>query len=71
MELEIGKEYLIGPTSDHNGRRATLVEFVPYHPDKPEDLVARVRFSDDKRYGRVEIYDLLEIVPTPEKPKES
>jgi len=69
ISLEIGKEYVIGPSSDHDGRRATLIEVMPYHPDKPDDLVARVKFSDDHRYGRVELDDLWEVGQIPEKPK--
>ncbi|HEY3344189.1 MAG TPA: hypothetical protein VGJ97_04645 [Anaerolineaceae bacterium] len=69
INLEIGKEYVIGPSSEQVGRRATLMEVVPYHPDKPADLVARVQFSDDHRFGRVEITDLWEVGQIPEKPK--
>ncbi len=70
INLEIGKEYVIGPNSEHGGRRAILLEFVPYHPDKPDDLVARVSFSDDHRFGRVEISDLWEVGQIPEKPRD-
>jgi ribosome biogenesis SPOUT family RNA methylase Rps3 len=63
--LEIGKEYYIRPINERNaenrGRRCILLDFVPYSPDKPEDIVARVEFCDDYRKGRVELEDLIPI----------
>ena len=63
--LEIGKEYLVSPINARNienrGRRCILLEFVPYSPDKPEDILARVKFMDSNRNGRVELEDLVPI----------
>ncbi len=63
--LDIGKEYIFSPINERNmenrGRRCILLEFVPYSPDKPEDIVARVEFCDDHRKGRVELEDLISI----------
>ena len=63
--LEIGKEYLVSPINRHNmenrGRRCILLEFVPYSPDKPEDILARVKFLDTNRNGRIELEDLIPV----------
>ncbi len=63
--LEVGKEYLVSPINARNmenrGRRCTLLEFVPYSPDKPEDILALVKFADSNRNGRVELEDLIPV----------
>ena len=63
--LEIGKEYIVSPINERSmenrGRRCILLELVPYSPDKPEDIVARVEFCDDHRKGRVELEDLISV----------
>jgi len=63
--LEIGKEYLVSPINRYNmenrGRRCILLEFVPYSPDKPEDILARVKFLDTNRNGRIELEDLIPV----------
>ncbi len=61
--LEVGKEYLVSPINERNmqnrGRVCILLEFVPYSYDKPEDILALVKFSDNNRQGRVELEDLI------------
>jgi hypothetical protein len=61
--LDVGKEYLISPINDRNmenrGRKCILLEFVPYSPDKLEDILALVKFCDTNRNGRVELEDLV------------
>jgi hypothetical protein len=63
--LEIGKEYLVSPINDRNmdnrGRKCVLLEFVPYSYDKPEDILALVKFNDTRRNGRVELEDLVPV----------
>ncbi len=63
--LDIGKEYIVSPINDRNmenrGRRCILLEFVPYSPDKPEDIIARVEFCDNHRKWRVELEDLVPV----------
>lgn len=65
--LEIGKEYILLPINERNlenrGLRCILLELVPYSPDKPDDIVARVEFCDTHRKGRVELEDLLPVFP--------
>jgi hypothetical protein len=64
VTLEVGKEYMIKPINPHNrenrGRKCLLLEFVPYSYDKPDDIVAIVKFLDNLRKGRIELEDLVD-----------
>ena len=63
--LDVGKVYLVSPINERNmdnrGRTCILLEFVAYSYDKPEDILALVKFSDTNRQGRVELEDLIPV----------
>ena len=63
--LDVGKEYLVSPINERNmqnrGRTCILLEFVAYSYDKPEDILALVKFVDNNRQGRVELEDLVPV----------
>ena len=62
MTLRVGKEYLVEPLNNrkmkHRDRRCVILDFVPVSESHPRDLVAKVRFRDNNRVGRVELADL-------------
>ncbi|HVN56064.1 MAG TPA: hypothetical protein VMT46_17160 [Anaerolineaceae bacterium] len=63
--LDVGKVYLVSPINERDmqnrGRTCILLEFVPYSYDKPEDILALVKFTDTNRQGRVELEDLVPV----------
>lgn len=70
----VGQVYATGPlrpASRHQhpkknqGRRGRVLAFIPFDEDHPRDLVARVRYLDNHRVGRVE---LMYLVPADEAP---
>ena len=62
MTLTIGNEYLVAPLNSrkkkHRDRVCVILDFVPVSESHPRDLVAKVRFRDNNRVGRVELEDL-------------
>jgi hypothetical protein len=54
MTLTIGNEYLVEPLNS----RCVILDFVPVSESHPRELVAKVRFRDNNRVGRVELEDL-------------
>jgi len=62
VTLKVGKEYVVQPLNSqkkkHRDRHCMILDFVPVSEDHPRDIVAKVRFLDNNRIGRVELEDL-------------
>jgi hypothetical protein len=63
VSLEIGRVYIVHPHNPaqlkHRGRKCVLLEIVSVSADRLQDKVAKVRFCDNNRIGRVELGELV------------
>ena len=63
VEIETGKEYIVQPLNPqklkNRGRHCLILDFVPRSGSDANDLVAKVRYTDNNRIGRAELSDLI------------
>lgn len=63
VEIEIGKQYQVQPLNPRklkNRRRQCLVlDMVPLSKAHPNYMVAKVRYLDNNRIGKVDLEDLV------------
>jgi len=63
VEIETDKEYIVQPRNSNKlknrGRHCLVLDFVPRSESYPDDLVAKVRYTDNNRIGKVELSDLI------------
>ena len=62
-EIETGKEYIIQPLNSrklkNRGRHCLVLDFVPVSKSHPNDIVAKVRYTDNNRIGKAELRNLI------------
>jgi hypothetical protein len=62
-EIETGKEYIVQPLNPrklkNRGRHCLVLDFVPVSEAHPNDIVAKVRYIDNNRIGKVNLSDLI------------
>lgn len=63
VELITGRTYRVQPLNPqklkHRDRMCVLLDLVPVSEQHPRDFMAKVRFLDNNRVGRVEPNDLV------------
>lgn len=64
VEVKTGEEYIIQPHNPrklkNRGRHCLVLDFVPVNDTDPDGyIVAKVRYLDNNRIGKVELADLL------------
>jgi len=63
VTLDVGKEYVVQPANPratkNRNRKCVILDFVPASDARPHDIVAKVRYLDNNRVGRVEPSDLV------------
>lgn len=64
VELVVGRTYRVEPLNSrklkNRGRECLLLDFVPVSKQDPS-MVAKVRFLDNNRIGKIEYSDLVPI----------
>lgn len=62
INVSEGHEYIVSPLNSaklkHRGRRCIVLEVISVSENHPRDFVAKVKFLDNNRIGRVELGDL-------------
>ena len=65
INVSEGHEYLVNPLNPaklkHRGRRCIVLEVISVSENHPRDFVAKVKFLDNNRTGRVELGDLVPV----------
>lgn len=68
--LREGDQYVVKPRNPrklkHRGRECVFLDLVPVSVEHHHDLVAKVRFTDNNRIGRVDFGDLHPVSSTAE-----
>ncbi|MCP4713024.1 MAG: hypothetical protein GY869_30720 [Planctomycetes bacterium] len=63
VTIEVGRHYAVKPMNKrklkHRDRECIVLDVVPVSESHPKDQVAKVRFLDTKRQGRVDLSDLV------------
>jgi len=63
VEMVVGRKYQVPPANPskkkHRDRVCVLLDIIPISESHPMDLVAKVRFMDNNRIGRVDLSDLV------------
>lgn len=62
-EIETSKEYVVQPLNPrklkNRGRHCLVLDFVPLSESHPNDTIAKVRYIDNNRIGKVDLADLI------------
>lgn len=63
--IEIDRQYVVRPHNKrklkHRDRECIVLDVVPISESHPHDKIAQVRFLDNNRQGRVELFDLVPV----------